>query len=245
MKKQSVLITGSSRGIGKKIAECFAINDYNVMINYNKSEKEALDLMHNLRKKGCTVCACKADVSKKAEVDNLIEQTLNNFNSVDILINNAGIAETKLFNDISLEDWQNIINVNLTAVYLTCHGVLPHMLSKKDGKIINISSIWGMVGAACEVAYSTSKAGMIGLSKALAKELAPSGITVNCIAPGAIKTDMLNDLSDDDINSFIAETPLKRLGTADEIAKLALYLASSDANFFTGQVLSPNGGIVI
>ncbi len=245
MNKKTVLITGSSRGIGKAMAELFAENDYNVMINYYKSEEQARALFAKLQSKGYSVDLCRADISRSDDVKALVEKTIVSFGAIDVLINNAGIATTELFTDLEPEVWQQTIGVNLTGVYLTSRAALTHMLAAKSGKIINISSIWGMVGASCEVAYSASKAGVIGLTKALAKELAPSGITVNCIAPGAVDTDMLSGLTKDEINAFVSEQPIQRLGTPEEIAKLALYLASTDSDFLTGQVISPNGGVVI
>lgn len=242
---KTVIITGASKGIGKSMAETFADNGYNVLINYNSSHDEALKLYNSLIEKGRSVRTFKADVSKRNEVDSMIDFCYKEFNGIDILINNAGIAETKLFIDISEQDWDKMMNINLKGVFNCTQSVLRHMISQKSGKIINISSIWGIVGASCESHYSASKAAIIGLTKSLAKELGPSNIQVNSIAPGVIKTDMLSEYSEDDLNDLKEDTPLLRLGTPKDISSCALFLASDAADFITGQVISPNGGFVI
>ena len=185
--------------------------------------------------------AVKADVSNPAEVTAMFEE----IGSVDVLVNNAGISSQKLFTDITDDEWKKTIGVNLDAVFYCCKNALPHMIRQKSGAIINISSMWGEVGASCEVHYSASKAGVIGLTKALAKEVAPSGVRVNCIAPGVIMTDMMSDYDDKTINELKDETPLGRLGTPEDIAAAALFLASDDASFITGQTLGVNGGFII
>ncbi|MFI3210729.1 MAG: SDR family NAD(P)-dependent oxidoreductase [Peptostreptococcaceae bacterium] len=238
---KTVLITGASRGIGRTCATFFAKNNYNVVINYNKSEKEAKELLEEL--KDYSVRIFKADVSNSFEASLLVKYTISEFERIDVLINNAGISQSKLFTEITFEDWQEMINVNLNSVFYTSQSAVNFMKEQMFGHIINISSIWGIVGGSYEVHYSTSKAGIIGMSKALAKEIAPYKIKVNVIAPGAIKTDMLNDLSDETIDYIIDETPLSKIGDPIDIAKCAYYLAESD--FLTGQVISPNGGIVI
>ncbi len=213
------------------MAKLFAENGYSVFITYKKNHAAA---------SAVDAAAFCADVTDFNAMHDVIEKT----GGADILINNAGIAEQKLFSDITPEDWARMIGVNLTGVYNCCHAALPYMIHKKRGCIVNISSMWGICGASCEVHYSAAKAGVIGLTKALAKEVAPSGITVNCIAPGAVDTDMNKILDPEDIELLKEETPLGRLGTPEEIAKCALYLAEN-GGFMTGQVLSPNGGIVI
>ncbi len=249
--KKTVLITGSSRGIGKAMAELFAQNGYNVCINYLKSEQQALDLRDKLNNEHSNsdnkdiATACKADVSKSDQVQFLFDHCIDIFGGIDILINNAGIAEMALFTEISEKQWDDMINVHLKGTFLCSKLALLHMLPQKSGNIINISSIWGEIGGSCEVHYSVAKAGMIGFTKALAKEVAPSGIRVNAIAPGAIKTDMLADLSDDDIKWVEDRTPLGRIGNTNDIAQMALYLASDSADFITGQVFSINGGFGI
>lgn len=244
-KNKTVLITGSSRGIGSNMAEKFAREGYNVLINYNKSKENAEELYNKLKSEGLSVKAFKADISKRDEVEAMFEYCLKEFGDLDILINNAGVAKGMLFTDVTDEDWDNLMNVNLKGVYLCTQTALKHMISEKKGKIINISSIWGIAGGSFEVHYSASKAGIIGLTKALAKEVGPSNIQVNCIAPGAIVTDMLEQVNSDDLELFRQETPLMKLGKPEDISDCALFLASDKADFFTGQVLSPNGGIII
>jgi 3-oxoacyl-[acyl-carrier protein] reductase len=175
----------------------------------------------------------------------MVETAKELYGAIDVLINNAAIAQQKLFTDITEEEWDSIFAVNVKGVYNCCKAVVPHMVSQKDGVILNISSVWGMVGASCEVHYSATKAAVIGFSKALAKELGLSGIRVNCIAPGVIDTDMNAGLSPDTLAQLKGETPLARIGTSKDIAALALFLASSEASFITGQVISSNGGFVI
>ena len=245
MNKKRVLITGASRGIGRAIAKTFALNTYNVVINYNKSEEEAKNLYNELNKKGYSVRIFKADVSNIIEANSLVNYCIGQFEKIDVLINNAGISKTNLFSDITYEEWNEVMNVNLNSVFYTTKKALQYMIPEMSGKIINISSIWGITGGAYEVHYSASKAAIIGMTKALAKELGPSNINVNCIAPGVIKTDMLNNISEDTLNMLKEETPLMRLGIPEDIAKCALYLASEGGDFLTGQVISPNGGFVI
>ncbi|WP_315168657.1 elongation factor P 5-aminopentanone reductase [Metaclostridioides mangenotii] len=245
MQKKTVLITGSSRGIGGNMAEKFAREGYNVLINYNKSKGKAEELQARLQGEGLSVKTFKADVSKRDEVEAMFEYCLKEFGDLDVLVNNAGVAKGMLFTDISDDDWDNLMNVNLKGVFHCAQTALRHMISEKKGKIINISSIWGITGGSCEVHYSASKAGIIGLTKALAKEVGPSNIQVNCIAPGAIVTDMLEQIDGDDLELFRQETPLMKLGKPEDISNCALFLASDKSDFFTGQVLSPNGGIVI
>lgn len=244
-RKRTVLITGGAKGIGKAMTETFAEEGYNVLTNFNKSEASALDLLKCLKEKGLNVEKYRADVTERSEVKGMIEYCVSKFGRIDILINNAGIAQEKLFTDITDGDWDNMINTNLKSVFYCSQEVLKEMISEKNGKIINISSIWGLVGASCESHYSMSKAGVIGLTKSLAKELGPSNIQVNCIAPGVIETDMLCDCSEDDLNVLRESTPLMRLGSAKDIANCALFLASDHSDFITGQVISPNGGFVI
>jgi len=243
--KKTVLITGSSRGIGRACAELFAENDYNVIINYVHSEKEAFSLLQLLKDRGQSAIAIKADAADYAQVQTLFAESIKQFGKIDVLVNNAGIAEQKLFIDMTENDWDNMMNVNLKGVFNCCKFAVPDMLSRQEGKIINISSIWGITGASCEVHYSTAKAGIIGFTKALAKELGPSNIQVNCVAPGVIETDMNACIMDADKKELINCTPLQRMGKPQEIAESILFLASDKANFITGQVLSPNGGFVI
>ena len=238
---KTVLITGGSRGIGKAIVEKFANENYNVILNYNKSELAALDIAS----KYTNVHIFKADISSKKDVEAMIRFAEEKFEKIDVLINNAGISSTGLLQDLSLDEWNRLFEVNVTGTFLVTKEVLPKMISKQSGKIINISSVWGMVGASMEVAYSATKAAIIGFTKALAKEVGPSNITVNAIAPGIIMTDMVSNLSIDEFEEIRSEIPLGKIGSTEDIANTALYLASKQANYITGQVISPNGGWVI
>lgn len=245
MENKTVLITGGSRGIGKAMSETFAKEGYNVLINFNKSENEAKELYTKLSEKNFSVKLFKADISNRADVENMIDYCIKEFGGVDVLVNNAGISQDKLFTDITDEDWDSMMNINLKGSFYCSQVALKYMISEKKGNIINISSIWGISGASCEVHYSITKAGIIGMTKALAKEVGPSNIRVNSIAPGVIDTDMLSEYNKDDINVLVEETPLMRLGTPEDIANCAVFLASDKSNFITGQVISPNGGFVI
>lgn len=240
---KTIVITGGSQGIGRCLVENFAKDGYNVVLNYNKSEKQAQELKETLAKQGYNIEIFKADVSKKNEVKALINFALNKFKNIEILINNAGISQTKLFTDTTEEEWDNIINVNLKSAFYTIQEVLPNMINRKEGLIINISSIWGLVGASCEVAYSVSKAGLDGLTKSLAKELGPSNIRVNSIAPGIIDTKMNDNLDEKTRKEIIEEIPLNRIGRPIDIYKCAKWLVEDE--YTTGQIISPNGGWVI
>ncbi len=237
---KTVLITGGSRGIGKAMVELFSQNGYFVAFTYKKSENDAKSLAETTNS-----LAIRADSAGAEDVSHAVELAEKTFGKIDCLINNAGISSFSLFSDLSLEKWNETLAVNLTGAFLYSKAVLSGMINRKYGRIINISSIWGLVGSSCEVHYSTAKAGLIGMTKALAKELGPSGITVNAIAPGVIDTDMNRDLTNEDIESLKEETPLMRIGCAEEVAKAALYLASEDASFITGEVLNISGGFVI
>ncbi|MCC0698456.1 SDR family oxidoreductase [Clostridioides sp. ZZV15-6383] len=245
MKNKTVLITGGSRGIGKALSKAFAKEGYNILINFNKSENEAKELYTILNEKNFSVKLFKADVSNREDVENMMDYCVKEFGGLDVLVNNAGISQDKLFTDITDEDWDNMMNINLKGSFYCSQVALKYMISEKKGNIINISSIWGISGASCEVHYSITKAGMIGMTKALAKEVGPSNIRVNSIAPGVIDTDMLSGYNEEDINVLVEETPLMRLGTPEDIANCAIFLASDKSNFITGQVISPNGGFVI
>lgn len=243
--KKTVLITGGAKGIGKATVEAFAENQFNVVINYFSSEKAATSIASQLRGRGLSALALRADITQRLEVERMVEEACQAFGSIDVLVNNAGISHYKLFPEITEEEWDRMIDVHLKGMYNCCKLVVPEMIRKKKGKIINISSIWGMVGASCEVSYSTAKAGMIGFTKALAKELGPSNIQVNCVAPGVIETDMLNPLTEVDKSLLRDEIPLMRFGQVKEIANLVLYLAKHESDYITGQVISPNGGLVM
>lgn len=242
---KTALITGASRGIGRATAAAFARSGYNVILNYNNSEKKANELADMLIKEGHRVTAVKADVSDMEQVMNMFKACEKTYGTVDVLVNNAGIAQQKLFTDLTPEDWNRIFSVDVNGVFNCCRVALPAMIHNKSGKIINVSSMWGICGASCEVCYSAAKAAVIGLTKALAKEVGPSNIQVNCVAPGVIETEMNSKLTGEDLNALCAETPLCRLGAPEEVAQSILFLASEKADFITGQVLSVNGGIVI
>ncbi|MGP1618327.1 elongation factor P 5-aminopentanone reductase [Peptostreptococcus stomatis] len=240
-----VLVTGGSRGIGRQVAIQLAKEGYRLLINYNKSQKEAQETCRFLREEGYQVEIFKADVSKQDQVKAMFDFCMDRFGSIDVLVNNSGISYEGLITDMDEEDWDRIIDTNLKSVFLCSKEALKHMISNHSGKIINISSMWGQVGASCEVAYSASKAGMIGFTKALAKEVGPSGINVNALAPGVIMTDMMKDFDQSDIDYLKDETPLMRLGQPEDIANLVSFLVSDKADFITGQVLASNGGFVI
>ncbi|MBO5666088.1 MAG: SDR family oxidoreductase [Firmicutes bacterium] len=243
---KTVLITGASRGIGRECALEFARQGAaNIVIGYNKSETQALELEALLRDAGVNALALKADVRSRSEVDLMFRKAQAAFGPIHILVNNAGISGFALFTDITEEMWDEMMDTNIKGMYLCCQKALPDMISEKDGAIVNISSIWGQVGASCEVHYSASKAAVIGLTKALAKELGPSNVRVNCIAPGVIQTDMLAVVDPRIQEELREETPLMKLGTPSDIAKSVCFLCSPAAGFITGQVLGVNGGFVI
>lgn len=243
---KTVLITGAAKGIGAEIARRFAKEGYNVCINYNTSYTKAKELLDELLKYKIQVLILKADITKREQVNKMIKEVLDNFGKIDVLVNNAGISEYKLFIDLTYDDVIRMLNTSIVGTFNVTQEVLKKsMIKEKNGKIINISSIWGISGASLEVNYSTAKAGIIGMTKALAKELAPSNITVNAVAPGAIYTDMLNDLTDEDIKNLENEIPLGRIGNTNDISGCVYFLASEDARYITGQVISPNGGFVI
>ncbi len=242
---KTILITGSSKGIGAATAILFAQKGYNVVINYNDSYESASLLCRSLVSNGYSVMTHKANVANRLEVELMVKETLYKFGSLDILVNNAGVTHQALVSETDEVDFDRIMDINLKGTFNCCKAVIPSMVSQKSGKIINISSMWGQVGASCEVAYSASKAGIIGLTKALAKELAPSGITVNAIAPGLIETGMNSNLTIEELTDFVSTIPLERMGSADEIAAAIEFLASENADYITGQVLGINGGYVI
>jgi len=237
------IVTGASRGIGREIAKQLAKSNIKVIANYNNSEKEAKELKEELQKENIEIDIVKADVSKREEANKLVNFALEKYNKIDILINNAGISEYKLFTEETDEDWNKIINTNLYSAFIMSQAVIPSMVNLKKGCIINISSIWGIVGGALEVLYSTSKAGLDGMTKALAKELGPSNIRVNSIAPGIIDTKMNNKLSKEEIEQIKNEIPLEKIGKVEDIAKCIKWLI--DDEYTTGQIISINGGWVI
>lgn len=243
--QKAVLITGASRGIGKSAALAFADAGYAVCVNYLNSEKEAFAVAEEVARRGGNAFPFRADISVENEARALVRAALARFSRIDVLVNNAGIALDKLLTDTDAMEWERVFAVNVNGAFHCSKFVLPHMISQKRGKILNISSVWGMVGGSCEVAYSASKAALIGFTKALAKELGPSNIQVNCVAPGVIDTDMNGALSEADLCALCEQTPLGKIGKPEDIASLLVYLASDSADFLTGQVISPNGGFVI
>lgn len=235
-----VVVTGSSRGIGAEIVKLLAKSGHTVILNYSKSEDCAKSVENELKNLGYTVDIFKADVSKKEEAESLVKFAVNKYGKIDVLINNAGISQTKLFTDITDEDWQNMLNNNLNSAFYCTREAVKNMIHNKQGLIINMSSIWGVTGASMEVHYSTAKAGLIGFTKALAKELGPSNIRVNAIAPGIIDTDMCSEYSVKEKDKIKEEIPLERIGTAENIAKCVKWLIEDD--YVTGEVISINGG---
>lgn len=237
---KTVLITGASRGIGAATAEIFADNGYNVIINYNKNHERAKQIAS---KTGGNLI--QADVSDIAQTEKMIDSIISEYGKIDVLVNNAGISVTGTFDSISDEDARRLFDVNIFGTFNCTKLVLPHMLRRKYGKIINVSSMWGQVGASCEVHYSASKSAVIGFTKALAKEVGPSGITVNCVSPGFISTDMTACYTKEEVNAICEEIPVGRTGSPYEVAQAVFYLASEQASYITGQVLGINGGMIV
>lgn len=241
----TVIITGASGGIGSAASILFAEKGWNVVMNYYRSAESAKLLAASLSERGYSVVPYYADITDRSFVERMIYDTENRFGKIDALVNNAGIAQQKLFTDITDKDFDNMVSVNLKGTFLCSQAVLPGMIHYKSGKIVNISSVWGVVGGACEVHYSAAKAAVIGLTKALAKEVAPSGIQVNCIAPGLIETRMNNNIPADELSNFVDEIPLGRMGDPNEVAELIYFLCSENSDYITGQVISQDGGIAI
>ena len=235
-----ILVTGGSHGIGANIVKTLAKDGYKIVLNYNKSEKEALEIQDELAQEDISIDICKADVSIHMEVTRLINYCINKYHKIDVLINNAGISQTKLFTDITDTDWNAMLQTNLTSAFYTTKDTLPSMIHNKSGLIINISSIWGQIGASCETHYAVVKAGLDAMTKSLAKELGPSNIRVNSIAPGIIDTNMNSHLTESDIDSIKNEIPLGKIGTPDAISKCIEWLIND--NYTTGQIIQINGG---
>jgi len=270
MNNKVIIVTGASRGIGACIAETLAVKGYTVIANYNKSEEKAKELQEKLKKENINIDIIKADVvetkeieveekeehklptfmrnkieeeEKREEVKKLIKFTIEKYKKVDCIINNAGIDQIKMFLDISDEDWNKIIQNNLNSTFYMCQETLPYMIQRKEGLIINISSIWGQTGASCESHYAVAKAGIDALTKSLAKEMGPSNIRVNSIAPGIIDTEMNNNLTEEEKQEIIQEIPLEKIGKKEEIAKCIEWLLND--NYVTGQIIGINGGWLI
>ncbi|MCY6353741.1 elongation factor P 5-aminopentanone reductase [Clostridium sp. ZS2-4] len=243
-KGKVVLITGGSRGIGKSIAVEFAKLGASVVINYKSNNDAAEETLCDIKALGGYAVAIKGDISDYNFVKNMVEDIINKFGKIDILVNNAGISKIGLFIDMQEEDFDDVIGTNLKGIFNTCHNVSKYMLNKRNGNIINISSIWGGVGASCEVLYSASKGGVNSFTKALGKELAASGIRVNAVQPGVIDTEMNKWLSKEERHSLIEEIPMMKFGEGDDIAKLVTYLASDNAKYVTAQVITVDGGYI-
>ena len=240
MEKKIIIVTGASRGIGREIAKTLAREGHTVIANYNKSEKEAQKLKKELKEENKEIDIYKANIANEEEVQEMIKHIIKKYKKIDVLINNAGIDKIQLVTEVTKKDWDEIINTNLYGTFYISQQAAKNMIQNKQGKIINISSIWGITGASMEVVYSISKAGVDGLTKALAKELGPSGIQVNSIAPGFIKTEMNSSFNEQEINEIKDEIPLQKLGECTDIARCVKWLIED--NYVTGQVIAINGG---
>ena len=240
---KNVLVSGASGGIGRAIALELARRGWSVALQYRRNQQAAEELEREILRLGGSGKAYQADLTDEAQVEGLFAAAERDLGFLEGLVNNAGSAWKGLFTDMTLADWRGVMDADLTSVFLCCRRALPSMIRQKRGSIVNVSSMWGQVGASCEAAYSAAKAGVIGLTKALAKEEGPSGVRVNCLAPGVIDTPMNGDLSQEDLDALREETPLERIGTPEETAKAAAFLLEQE--FLTGQVLGLNGGLVI
>lgn len=243
MQTKTVFISGASRGIGRAIAIEFGRHGYQVIINCHKSESDLLVTQSLVEATDAKCYPILGDVSDYERVEKMLLEIQQHFPNIDVLVNNAGVAHYSLFTDTSPSEWQRLFQINLFSAYNLCHLIVPHMIRQHAGNIINISSIWGTQGASCEVAYSATKAGLNGFTKALAKELAPSNIRVNALICGAVDTQMNAHLESDELEAFTAEIPMGRFGTPEEIAQFALFIASDNASYITGQLLPIDGGL--
>ena len=243
--KGVALVTGASGGIGGAVALQLARDGYAVAVHCHQNEQRAQAVCDEIRAMGGVAEVFVCDITDADAVDYMVNEICRTLGCVTVLVNNAGIAQQKLFTDLSVDEWQRMMSIHVDGAFYTCRAVLPDMIRAHSGSIVNVSSMWGQTGGSCEVHYSTAKAALIGLTKALAKEVGPAGIRVNCVAPGVIRTDMLAELSRETLNDLEEETPLCRLGTPDDVAAAVSFLVSDGAGFITGQVLAPNGGIVI
>ena len=243
---QVVLVTGASGGIGKAVAEKFAQNGYRVAVHYHNGKERAEALQKQLEQQGCSVMTIQADLRDSMQVQAMIGQIERSWGGVDVLVNNAGVAQQKLFTDITDEEWRNMFAIHVDGAFYCARAVLPEMIHRKRGCIINVSSMWGLTGGSCEVHYSAAKGALQAMTKALAKEVGPSGIRVNCVAPGVILTEMNTRMFDQDtLEALKEETPLETLGTTEDVANMIYFLASAEAGFITGQIIGVNGGMVI
>ncbi len=241
---RTAIVTGGAKGIGAAAVRLLCERGFSAAIHYHTSEEKASALSSFLVSKGYDAFPVQADVTDPEQVKKMVETVLNRNSSIDVLVNNAGVDHWQLFDTVTDEQWRRVIDADLTGAFHCCRAVLPQMLLQKYGRIVNIGSVWGQVGASCEAVYSAAKAGVIGLTKALAKETALSGITVNCVSPGAIDTDMMKRFSADEVAAFCEEIPMGRLGTPEEVAQAIAFFASEQASYITGQVLGVNGGFI-
>ena len=243
MSKGCAIVTGGSRGIGEAISLELSQMGLPVLINYNSNESAAKNVLDKIERLGGQGDIFQCDVSDESRVRKMIDHALSRYNNIYALINNAGISQIKLFTDITSSEWQRMVGVCLDGAFNCCQAVLPNMIHNKLGRIVNISSVWGVYGASCEVHYSAVKAGVIGLTKALAKETAPSGITVNAVAPGCILTDMLKaECTPETLKELADDTPVGRLGTPEDVARAVSFFVSEKSDFITGQILGTDGG---
>lgn len=243
--KGVALVTGASGGIGRAIALRLADDGYAVAVHCYRNEHKAQEVRDEILAIGGRAEVFVCDITDADAVDYMVNEICRSLGCVTVLVNNAGIAQQKLFTDLSVDEWQRMMAVHVDGAFYTGRAVLPDMIRAHSGSIVNVSSMWGQTGGSCEVHYSTAKAALIGLTKALAKEVGPAGIRVNCVAPGVIQTEMLAEFSRETLNDLAEETPLCRLGTPEDVAAAVSFLVSDGAGFITGQVLAPNGGIVI
>ena len=239
------VVTGASGGIGAEIAKRLAQDGFSVALIYNRNAEKAQKTADEITLSGGSAKTYKCDVRDSSEITSAIEAIESEFGEISVLVNNAGISEQKLLTDITDSDWENMISTNLSGAFYFCRAVLTYFIHRKSGRIINVSSMWGETGGSCEVHYSAAKAGLIGLTKALAKEVAPSGITVNAVSPGVINTEMMTKLGKDTVDMLREEIPVMRLGTPEDVANAVSFLADDKSSYITGQIISVNGGIVI
>ena len=242
---KTALVTGGAGGIGAAAVKKLCENGFSTAINYFSSEERAFALSSELVSMGYDAFAVKADVSDPQQVKSMLDTVIKRCGRIDVLVNNAGIARQQLFDTVTDDEWRHMLDCDLTGAFYCCREALPYMLRAKYGRIINIASMWGQVGASCEVAYSAAKSGVIGMTKALAKEVGLAGITVNCVSPGAIATDMMAQFTDEDIAALCEEIPLGRLGTPNDVAGVIAFLAGDGASYITGQTIGVNGGMVV